>query len=215
MWRLLLVAMLLVTSGSSAVADCDPNDPVTGLPDLSYSFVVWSAALGGSATLLVVPDGTGAAFGGARRPGGAVVDATIELTIGGPCGVIAHFPREDIWLEVLGGGFAPCIGGTIADADTDVNGVTHWSQPLRAGGHSQGPCTIVIMGAPVPGMPTLDLDFNSPDLNGDRVVSLADVPLFAAAFSGAYAFAADLHADGVVDLADIPVLARSLGVDCP
>ena len=215
MWRPVLVAMLLVAPGPSAIADCDPNDPVTGLPDLSYSFVVWSASLGGPATLLVVPDGTGAPFSGARRPGGAVVDATIELTIGGPCGVIAHFPREDIWLEALGSGLAPCAGGTSADADTDPNGVTHWSQPLRAGGHSQGPCRILINGAPVPGMPTLDLHFNSPDLNGDRVVSLADVPLFAAAFGGAYAVAADLHADGVIDLADIPVLARSLGAACP
>lgn len=215
MWMRMAITLFFVALGTSAFAECDPNDPVTGLPDLSFSFVVWSAAAGGPATLLVVPDGSGPSFAQARRPDGTPVDATIELTLADPCGPVANFPRNDIWLESAGGNFVSCLGGTIVDAATDASGLTRWSLPLHAGGSSTGPCVIIINGSPVYNMPTLDLHFNSPDLNGDGAVLLNDLPLFMAAFHGAYAFAADLHADGVVDLADIPVLARSMGRSCP
>ncbi|MBK7189849.1 MAG: hypothetical protein IPH86_14535 [bacterium] len=215
MWTRIAATLMFVAFASPAFAECDPNDPVTGLPDLSYSVVVWNAAAGGPATLLVVPDGSGPSFTQARRPDGTPVDATIELTLATPCGTVAHFPREDIWLESTGGNFVPCIGGTIADNNSDASGLMRWVLPLHAGGNSPGPCVVVINGAPLYTMTTLDLHFNSPDLNGDRVVSLNDVALFAARYFGAYAFAADLHADGHIDLADIPLLARSMGAHCP
>lgn len=120
-----------------------------------------------------------------------------------------------MWLETVGGGFVSCSGGTIADVNTDATGTTRWRFPLRAGGHSNGACVVVINGSTVPGMPALDLRFNSPDLNGDGNVNLTDVPLFSAAFNGTPTFAADLHADGSVNLADVPVLARSIGARCP
>jgi len=132
-----------------------------------------------------------------------------------PCGPVANFSRNDIWLESAVGNFVACIGGTIADANTDASGLTRWTLPLSAGGSSTGPCVIVINGSPVYTMPTLDLHFNSPDLNGDYVVSLADIPVFSAAYYGTFTFAADLHADGQIDLADIPLLARSIGKACP
>lgn len=215
MWIRMAITLFFVALGTSAFADCDPNDPVTGLPDFSFSFVVWGAAAGGPATLLVVPDGSGASFTQAHRLDGTPVDATIELTLATPCGPVSNFPRSDIWLEPADGNFVSCQGGAIVDADTDASGLTRWTLPLHAGGHGPGPCVIIISGAPVYNMPMLDLRFISPDLNGDGGVSLADLPLFSAAFHGGYALAADLHADGVVDLADIPVLARSMGRRCP
>jgi hypothetical protein len=215
MWNRIAITLMFAAFATPALAQCDPNDPVTGLPDLSYSVVVWSAAAGGTATLLVVPDGSGASFTQARRPDGTPVDATIALTLADPCGPVPNFSRNDIWLESTGGNFVPCVGGTIADTGTDASGLTRWVLPLHAGGNSLGPCVVVINGTPLYTMTTLDLHFNSPDLNGDRAVSLNDVALFAAIFYGPYAFAADLHADGHIDLADIPLLARSMGKVCP
>lgn len=213
----ILPCVLSLFIAGAAAAQCDPNDPVTGLPDLQYSFYVWSAAGSEPVSLLVVPDGSGAPFTQARRAAGSIVDATITLTLMHPCGPFANFPREDIWLETPGAGFIACAGGTIADVDTDAEGTTRWTLPLRAGGFSPGPCVIVINGSTPFGMPPLDLSFKSPDLSGDLAVNLADVARFAPAYLGVggYSFAADLLADGNVDLADIPVLARSIGAHCP
>ena len=210
-----LVPLLALALCFPVWAQCDPNDPITGLPDFSFSLCSWSAAGNDPVTLLVVPDGTGSPFTQARLADGTVVDATITLTLDHPCGPFAGFPREDLWLEFGNGDAVSCLGGTVADADADVDGVTHWSLPLRRGGHSEGPCRLVINGYTPPYLPSLPLRVNSPDLSGDRAVTLADVPLFAAAYFGSYAFAADLHADGRVDLADLPLLARALGARCP
>ena len=103
----------------------------------------------------------------------------------------------------------------MADRNTDAFGRTVWSQPLRAGGHSPGSCAVVIGGSPVSGAMTLPLLFNSPDLNGDLVVSLVDVGMFATVYFGSYSFAADLRADGMLNLGDIGVLAGGMGAECP
>ena len=121
--------LVILLFAGTAAAQCDPNDPVTGLPDFQYSFYVWSAAGSEPVTLLVAPDGSGAPFTRARRAGGSIVDATIELTLTHPCGPFANFPREDLWLEVAGSGLVACAGGTIADTDTDAEGRTRWTLP--------------------------------------------------------------------------------------
>ena len=51
----------------------------------------------------------------------------------------------------------------------------------------------------------------TPDINGDGVVNLADVGLFASLFfSGAYQAAIDFNCDGVLNLADIGIFAAAL-----
>lgn len=189
----------------------------TGLPDLGLSVVTWHAGSGSSATLLVVPDGSGSPLTAARRPSGMLVDATIELLMVDACGdIIVNFPGEDIWLESTDHGLSLCAGGSVADHNVDMQGRTEWTQPLRAGGHSQATCQVFINGMAVANGGALPLHFNSPDLNGDRVVSLVDIVLFAEAYSrGTYAFEADLHADGAVNIADIGVLAAGVGAGCP
>lgn len=209
------VLLLSAYFAGAAGAQCDPNDPVTGLPDFQYSYYVWSAAGAGPVNLLVVPDGSGQPFTQAHRADGSIVDATIELVLTHPCGPFANFPREDIWLEAAGRGFVACAGGTNPDTDTDAEGRTRWTLPLRAGGFSPAPCGIVINGATPPGMPPLNLSFKSPDLNGDLAVTLSDVTSFSYTGITGYSFVCDLLADGVNNLADIPVLARSIGARCP
>lgn len=207
-----LLAFLLV---SGAAATCGPGDPQTGVPDLDLSIISWGLSAGESATLLVLPDGSGPELTGARRPDGSLVDATVHLQMIDACGnYIANFPRQDMWLESSSGGFVACTGGTIADHNTDPDGRTQWQHPLHAGGHSQSLTYVVVNGAALPHF-GLALHFVSPDLSGDRTVSLTDVPAFAIAYFGTYTFAADLHADGVLNLADVAVLAGALGATCP
>ncbi|MDX2472329.1 MAG: hypothetical protein QNL91_01345 [Candidatus Krumholzibacteria bacterium] len=60
------------------------------------------------------------------------------------------------------------------------------------------------------------ISYNSPDINGDGVVNLTDVPLFAGDFhGGAYDFRSDFHYDGIVNLSDVVHMAQGLGSSCP
>ncbi|MBK8164825.1 MAG: hypothetical protein IPK64_02555 [bacterium] len=213
MTRFLTIVFCLAFGAAAASAQCGGGG-VTGVPDLDQSLVTWGLGAGESATVFVVPDGTGEPLTAAHRPAGTPVDATIHLVLLDPCDFpIWNFPREDMWLESGDGGLVPCNGGTVADSQTDPNGHTSWSAPLRAGGHSQSVCRVLVNGMAL-GQP-LPLHFVSADINGDRQVNLADVALFAQAYASPYGFAADLHPNGVVNLSDIAVMARSMGAHCP
>ncbi len=178
-----------------------------------------AAPLGATPVLYDLPDGTGATFTQARVPGGASLDATVTLTLldagGSP---IAGVAAADLWLEreiVAGtGNFNACAAGTTADGPTGADGVARWTQPLRAGGWCTARTLVVVCGTPLASNTGLALRHNSADLNGDRVVNLADLPLFAADFLGSYAFRSDLLYDGVVNLSDIPRLAAAMGAGC-
>lgn len=212
MARCLTIAMCLVFWAAAACAQCGGGQ--TGVPDLDQSLVYWGLSAGESATVFVTPGGTGEPLTAAHRPGGTPVDATIHLVLLDPCDdPILNYPREDLWLESGDGGLAACSGGTVADAHTDLNGHTFWSAPLAAGGHSQSACRVLVSGMPV-GLP-VPLHFVSADMSGDRRVDLADVALFAQAYSAPYVFAADLLPSGAVDLSDVAVMAGSLGSQCP
>jgi hypothetical protein len=164
-----------------------------------------------------LPNGSGAPFTQAGSAAG-LVDATITLTLRtDACVPVVNFTATDMWLEkqvVAGtGNFVACTLGTTADANTDADGVTTWTAPLRAGGWSTSGTMVVVNGAAVPGAP-LNLRHNSADLNGDEVANLADIPLFASDYFGPYAFRSDLWFDGVVNLSDIPRLAEGIGASC-
>ena len=168
-------------------------------------------------TLLVVPDGSGKTFDQAFLPFGGTEDATVTLFIWDAGGTpIAGFPAEDMWLESLDGGLVPCIGGTIADSNTDAAGSTTWATPLHAGGHSEALVEVLVNGGPLDSSPPgLALSFNSPDINGDLTVDLSDVPLFAEDYFSGYNFRSDFHRDGQLDLKDLVVLAQAYGANCP
>lgn len=208
--------LLVLLFASPVLAD----DPVT----IPVIYVEHTVATEGPVSLFNVPDGTGTPFTAAFGPGGSTVDATITMTLyddypgwGQP---VAHFPYEDMWLESDGGLLVPCVGGTCADANTDLNGVTTWSSPLNVGGRSDpdegASIYLVINGAVPDGDPLVaDLRMNSPDLNGDLQVNLADVAPFAQDFYGLYAYRSDFVWDGMVNLSDLAALAQALGANCP
>ena len=167
-------------------------------------------------TLFNLPDGSGSPFTEAHLPDGTIVDATLRVQIldayNNP---VAFFPAEDLWLESVDGALAICIGGTIADEDTDENGWTVWAEPLGASGHSQSRCTLLVSGMYAQGWVNLDLRFNSADINGDGAVNLADLGLFSSYYYGAYTFEADLFFDGALNLVDVAYFARGAGTSCP
>jgi hypothetical protein len=208
--RMLVLALVVVLAAAGA------GFAQTGIPDLDLSICWWDYAGPERLTLLVVPDGSGGRFDQAATPDGQIVDATLRIQVIGPMGdSVANFPYEDLWLEWSGGNFVSCIGGTVADVNTDAEGKSFWLSPLEAGGHSTGDVEVLINGSMITASPPVPLMVNSPDLNGDGIVNLSDVTLFVPLYTSAYDFTVDLACDGVVNLSDVVVLAGSLGRDCP
>ncbi len=204
---ILLFALVLFISGAAF-----------SLPDLSASSVRMPNIGEETPVLFVLPNGEGVSFTNARALGtGEIVDATIELTLvdyfGAP---ITDYPLEELSLGSPDGDFDCCILGGAPDEDTNINGVTYWSSPIRAFGSNNGVIQVLVNYSPVTGDGApLSLMVNSPDLNGDGVVNLADVNMFSEVFFGAYDFSADYFPDGVVDLADVAGMAQGLGASCP
>lgn len=204
-WLLVIMALLTAPVAFAQVSN---------IPDLP-NCRAWLAYEGPETlTLLVMPDGSGPPFTQASLPDGTTVDATVFLEIRDANDVpVVNFPFEDVWLESEDGGLAPCVGGTCADANTDMTGLTFWVQPLRAGGHSQALTLVFIAGDTF--TDGLALSFNSPDISGDGMVNLQDVGLFAMNLFGTYDFRSDLSRDGQINLADLGQLALGLGGACP
>lgn len=118
-----------------------------------------------------------------------------------PCQI---YPFEDMWLSCVGlgveSGLTPCIGGANADYSTLADGTTQFSNPISGGGYSTGPTSVVINGNAIP--QTVDISYNSPDMNGDLVVDGIDFQTFASHYTDAGEFMTDLYHDGRVDGVD-------------
>ena len=204
---LIVFAILIISQSCFALS---------GVPDLFESTASIAFTGPGVPSLLVVPDGNGPPFTEAHDEQGNVVDATITLYLrdgfGNP---IVNFPLEDMWLETLDDGLAFCLYGVRADHNTDANGMTQWTYPPLAGGHSQGPVLVFVNGSAIVSNPGLPLKFNSPDINGDGFVNLQDLAIFSVDFYSSYIFRSDLNGDGFLNLQDIAIFAQRYGAHCP
>lgn len=166
----------------------------------------------GPVVMYNVPNGIGTAFDEAQGPNGPV-DATITVIIrDGGGDPIPYFPNEDVWLEIESLCYCPSF--TNADASGDAFGRLYWVDPLEAGGWSHGPTVVMISGYPIVNG-ELPISHNSPDLNCDLYVNLADIQIFAEDFYGGYTFRSDFHFDGELNLLDISLLAGAVGASCP
>ncbi|MEZ4386502.1 MAG: hypothetical protein R3D98_02780 [Candidatus Krumholzibacteriia bacterium] len=183
-----------------------------GVPDLNTSTASIDPAANG-ASVFNLPNGAGVALDQAFGVGGTV-DATITLTLIDTTGdPIFGYPFEDLWLETSLGGLTFCDGGTAADASTDIDGMTTWSNPLAAGGNSAGETTrVIVAGAPLAGA-GLSLTFNSADINGDLIVNLSDVATFTQALA-TYTYDADFNNDGIINLSDVARFTQGIGTSC-
>lgn len=214
MRAILFAGILLALSASCAFAQ------VISIPDLNHSIAECAYDGDEMLSLVVLPDGSGDPFTHAYLPstsalGPQIVDATIMLQVLDTSDVpIANFPAEDLWLDSLDGGMVACTGGTIADVNTDSQGRTFWANPLRAGGHSEARLQVYINGdsAIWDGAP---IHVKSPDLDGNLLVNLVDVGLFASDFASGYAYRSDFNQDAALNLADVRILAGGIGDQCP
>ena len=157
-------------------------------------------------------------FGG--QPANARVDVFLVSYDWDP---VPDFPMEDMWLDpeastdLVCPGFSPW--GFFPDQNTNVNGETHFENPLNGGGWTEGPVWFYLIG--VRGatpeqveFPPIPIRFNSPDINADGIVDLVDISLFATDYFGDYHYRCDYHWDGFLNLSDVAMLASGLGVAC-
>ena len=160
-FSLCLLVLILVVS----IAQAQIN-----LPDPILS-ICWTEYSGGETVgVMVQPDGYGSRFDQARVLSEGVVDATIHVRLIDSFGLpFANIPREDMWLESLDPHFVLCPGGSIADTNTDQNGESTWVLPLRGGGFSEDLTQVYVMGWALASTAGLNVHFNSPDINGDRM----------------------------------------------
>jgi len=98
-----------------------------------------------------------------------------------------------------------------AGGATDAGGMTAVILPLRGGG--QGTHWDFRLTAPgINCAQNLDIGLmvNSPDLDGDLLVNLADLTLFARDYFGPYNYRSDLYWDGAIGLSDISLFSHAL-----
>ena len=182
------------------------------IPDLTLS----TATTGATETVSVLstPDGSGDPLSNVYVFGGGRTDGTVTLTLVDAASTpIFNYAFEDLWIESDTPDIALCPGGSVADANTDVNGQTTFSNSLLSGGNGVG-LVVMVAGEPLLQAP-LNYLFNSPDMNLDLVVNLTDIVLFAQVYFGGYDHSADYYYDGVINLSDIVLLAQGSGDACP
>lgn len=198
---------------------CCTTPAIATDPDIESS-VAWGPGRFANLTLLVVPDGSGPTLYSSHTSTGAVADGTITVQLLDTGGYpVVGFPADRMRLDWRTGTYARCDNGTIAARSTDADGYSLFTGPMHAGGWSYDVCLVDVYWnwgfSPMTASTGFGLHVNSPDINGDLVVDLLDVPPFAADYYESNgAFRSDLHRDGRVDLADIAVMATHIGARC-
>ena len=177
----------------------------TGIPDPERSSATSAAGF-----IMITPGGTGPSLGDE----GLTITVTVLDANGDP---IIGFPFQDFWWsDESYVDIALCPGGCAADANTDASGETTISGAACGGGWTLGGLRVFVAGVPIVGTPTLEIDVNSPDLNGDRIVDVADLGDFAIDYADpAYHFRSDFTGDGIEDIADVGEFAIHYGEMCP
>lgn len=160
---------------------------------------------GDTPVVLVTPAGTAPSL----AEQGVVIHVEVMDCTPAP---IADFPFQDIWVDA-DAELNLCPGGSVADANTDENGRTTISGTIFAGDHSEHGVTVYVNGIPSDTGP-LDLNFVSPDLNGDRFVNLNDFSIFGQDYDTS-AMRSDLVPDGIVNLADFSRFGQHYFEQCP
>jgi len=196
------------------------------------AWVEWTWAPGDWVSTHVTPAATGPALDAARLADGTVVDGRLTLQLWlqsdmppddpPPPAPVPNYPAEDMWLQPQGDQGPICPGRQwIPDGPTDADGWTTFSGPFAGGGGddgNQGGLLVFVAGQPLENrggpLQAVPIRFNSPDIDGDGHVNLADVTLFATDYRGAYDYRSDLVWDGVLDLTDVTVFAQAAGEAC-
>jgi hypothetical protein len=177
-----------------------------GIPDLTNSTAAGPAS---TVQVLITPAGLGSNL--AAR--GATVTVTVRDGNNDP---IAGYAFQDIVLDgAISSDLNICPGGSTADGNTDASGVATFSNTIAGGGFTQNGLQVYLGGQPLNGA-ALNIDVNSPDINGDRTVTVSDVGAFAGDFgSGSFVFRSDFVPDGVLNISDVGRFATAVQEVCP
>lgn len=167
----------------------------TGVPDPAQC-----TATSPGGAIFTCPSGDGETLASA----GASILVTIVDSQAVP---IAGLPAADIWVEsAVAGDLTFCGSSNIADGPTDANGQTTISGNLAGGGYTQGGLVVYVQGMLITGSPAMAIDVNNVDINGDLVVNLCDIGLFAVDI-GSTNFRSDFNHDGLVNLFDVSIFS--------
>jgi hypothetical protein len=166
-------------------------------------------------SMYTLPGGTGNSFSEAQLFGGSPVDVSIEIE-----GLPRDVPYYDFCLETTLGGLVPCpMYGACADHGSGgIGRITFANAPAGGGTTDESAgerARVLYIGEPLP-LATYNIQFNSPDINGDGIVNLSDLSYFASDyFDLQYKYRSDFYWDGWVNLTDIPLMAMGLSSNCP
>ena len=172
-------------------------------------------------SLFCTPSGGGDAFSEAKASGGSLQDATLVIQFRDyfTDEPLAGIPAQDIWIATAGSALAPCGGAVIPDAQTDAEGRTTWAAPLHVGGQfisdARDHLGIVVNGEWTIISRTMDMRFNSADIDGDGVVNLSDAGAFTMDLYGPYAYRSDFNWDGTINVSDAGEMSKAMGDRCP
>lgn len=215
--RARLAAAVMSVMLAVAAGDAAAQGTIDPVPDFMLSTSSFLYYLAQTPVLLVVPDGSGPSFEGARLINGQTVNRKIALwALDGGGYPIANMSRTDWSLRWGDDGIVACQYGLAATFNTRTDGTTDWIAPPHAGGHSESLVRVYWRNwSPLLSNGGMRLSANSPDINGDLDVNIADVAVFASDYFGAYGFRSDLAYDGAINITDIGVLASRMGRGCP
>lgn len=179
-------------------------------------------------SMYLLPNGTGTQFAACYDATGVIVNATVVVTLkDGNNNPAINVPASSVRLEQLGSPLSWCSGAfypppahapNLADGPSNLAGQSTFTLSYHGGGWLAAPLTVWVLEAtgawnPVP--TPLPVSFNSADLNGDLIVNLTDIALFAADYFGPYNYRSDFNNDTWVNLSDVPFMAAAIGVSCP
>jgi len=214
--RRLLAALAFVVTATVVLHPGPAGADCLALPDNALS--TWEFASPGEASLWILPDGQGPALTDAMALGGSPVDMAILVTLVDPSGnIMTSFDLDEVWLHDPAGDVAFCGGSHPASALADPPGVYAFTAAPTGGGHhavGSDALQLRVCNLPLFFSPSEHLGLNSPDIDGDLVVNLTDVSLFATDFFGTYAYRSDFVWDGVINLSDVSILAQGMGASC-
>jgi hypothetical protein len=221
----LALAWTLFFGGSGDVLAQTGNDSTAGLVDQAGDPFTTA-----SISMFLVPDGTGTPFTNCWLWPGIPVSVELRVRLRDSSGPVGGVSADRIRLEEAAPSPTvvwcndafyppPAHAPNLADFPTDALGRTRFTMAYHGGGWARAPTYVWVYEppgtwAPIASTP-LDINYNSADINGDLVVNLTDVALFASDVYGAYDYRSDFNFDGEVNLIDLVIFAPTIGASCP
>ncbi|MEZ4388938.1 MAG: hypothetical protein R3D98_15440 [Candidatus Krumholzibacteriia bacterium] len=200
--------------------------PAHGQPVAANSTAVWQSSAP-MVSMFLKPDGSGTPLSSCFGGGGLVVPASVQVTLIDASGLpVAGYSERNIRLAYAGTNLGWCPDSfypppvhapNCADGPTDPAGQTTFTMAYHGGGWHQAPMQIWVLEAggnwaPIPNL--LPINVNSPDYNGDLIINLSDIAIFAQDI-GSFAYRSDFNWDGTINLSDIAMFAGVIGTSCP